>query len=69
MAPAGTPKEIVDKLHKDIETAQDSPDVQKQFDHQGATVMKMSTPEFAAFIQSEMNKWQRVVKDGKLKKE
>jgi tripartite-type tricarboxylate transporter receptor subunit TctC len=69
MAPAGTPKEIVDKLHKDIETAQDSPDVQKQFDQQGASVMKMSTPQFAAFIQSEMNKWQRVVKEGKLKKE
>jgi tripartite-type tricarboxylate transporter receptor subunit TctC len=69
MAPAGTPQAIIDKLHKDIEAVQNSADVQQQFARQGASILKMSTPEFGTFIQSEMNKWQRVVKEGKLKKE
>ena len=29
----------------------------------------MSTPQFAAFIEKEMNKWQRVVKEGNIKAE
>jgi tripartite-type tricarboxylate transporter receptor subunit TctC len=69
MAPAGTPKAIVDKLHKEITAVQDAPDVRQQFDRQGASVLKMSTPEFATFIGSEMKKWERVVKEGKLRKE
>jgi tripartite-type tricarboxylate transporter receptor subunit TctC len=69
MAPAGTPQAIIDKLHKDIEAVQNSADVQQQFARQGASILKMSTPEFGTFIQNEMNKWQRVVKEGKLKKE
>jgi tripartite-type tricarboxylate transporter receptor subunit TctC len=69
MAPAGTPQAIVDKLHKEIVAVQQSPEVQQQFARQGASVLQMSTAEFSAFIQTEMTKWGRVVKEGKLKKE
>jgi tripartite-type tricarboxylate transporter receptor subunit TctC len=69
IAPAGTPPAIVEKLHKDLTAAQDAPMIQDQMAKQGASVVKMSSAEFGKFMQSEMTKWQRVVKEGKLKAE
>jgi tripartite-type tricarboxylate transporter receptor subunit TctC len=65
--PAGTPKPIVEKLHAEIAATQDMPDVQKQFENRGAQVEKMSLAEFAAFIEAEMVKWGRVVKEAGIK--
>jgi tripartite-type tricarboxylate transporter receptor subunit TctC len=69
MAPAGTPEPIIAKLHQEIAAVQQSPEIREQFARQGAAILQMSTPEFAAFIQTEMKKWGRVVKEGKLRKE
>ena len=69
VAPVGTPEPIIAKLHQEIAAVQHSPDVQEQFARQGASVLQMSTAEFTTFIASEMKKWERVVKEGKLKKE
>ena len=69
VAPAGTPPAIVERLHKAITEVQDSAEVQKQFATEGAEVVKKSTAEFGAFMVSEMNKWERVVKDGGIKAE
>jgi tripartite-type tricarboxylate transporter receptor subunit TctC len=69
VAPAGTPAPIIAKLHKEIAAVQEAPEVKQQFARQGAAILQMSTPEFTAFIQTEMTKWGRVVKEGKLKKE
>ena len=69
VAPAGTPAPIIAKLHKEIAAVQQSPEVKQQFARQGASILQMSTPEFTAFIQTEMTKWGRVVKEGKLRKE
>ena len=57
MAPAGTPPAIVAKLHEEIAAVQQLPEIQQQFARQGASILQMSTPEFAAFIQTEMKKW------------
>jgi tripartite-type tricarboxylate transporter receptor subunit TctC len=69
MAPAGTPPAIIAKLHEEIAAVQQLPEIQQQFARQGASILQMSTPEFTAFIQTEMKKWGRVVKEGKLRKE
>jgi tripartite-type tricarboxylate transporter receptor subunit TctC len=69
VAPAGTPADIVDKLHKEIAAILSSPDVQKQFQARGAEVVAMSSAEFGAFMAKEMAKWERVVKEGRIKKE
>ena len=69
VVPAGTPAPIVAKLHKEISAVQQLPEVRQQFARQGAAILQMSTPEFTAFIGTEMTKWGRVVKEGKLKKE
>ena len=67
VAPAGTPAAIVEKLHKEISAALDSPEVQKRISSQGAEVVRMSTVEFGDFMMREMDKWERVVKLGGIK--
>jgi tripartite-type tricarboxylate transporter receptor subunit TctC len=69
VAPAGTPAPIVTKLHQALEAVQDSAEVQKQFATEGAEVVKMSSVQFGEYMVSEMNKWERVVKEGGIKAE
>jgi tripartite-type tricarboxylate transporter receptor subunit TctC len=69
VAPAGTPPAIVAKIHDAIAQVQDSPEVQAQFANEGASVVKMTTPQFAEHMVKEMNKWERVVKEGGIKAE
>jgi tripartite-type tricarboxylate transporter receptor subunit TctC len=67
--PTGTPRFIIEKLQKEIAEILDMPEVQKQFENRGATVEKMTAAEFGAFIDSELGKWGRVVKDANVKAE
>jgi tripartite-type tricarboxylate transporter receptor subunit TctC len=67
VAPAGTPPAIVAKLHKELTAVQDSAEVKKQFATQGATAVQMSSAEFAKFIEQEIAKWGRVVKEANIK--
>ncbi len=67
--PTGTPKFIVEKLQKEVAEILDLPDVQKQLENRGAVAEKMTQAEFAAFIDSELAKWGRVVKDANVKAE
>jgi tripartite-type tricarboxylate transporter receptor subunit TctC len=69
VAPAGTPAAIVERLHREITAVQDLPGVQKQFDADGATVLRMSSAEFGAYMVADMKKWERVVKEGGIKAE
>ena len=56
-------------LRQHLTAVQASPDVQKQFSSEGAEIVQMSTSEFGAFMEREMKKWERVVKEGKIKAE
>jgi len=67
MAPAGTPKEIVDRLYRDIQATLKSPELTQAFDREGAAAVAMSSEEFAAFVENEIVKWGRVVKEGNIK--
>jgi tripartite-type tricarboxylate transporter receptor subunit TctC len=69
VAPAGTPAPIIDKLHKEIAAVQASDELRKHFASEGAQVVQMSSAEFAGFIEKEMRKWERVVKEGGIKAE
>jgi tripartite-type tricarboxylate transporter receptor subunit TctC len=69
VAPAGTPAAVVEKLHAALTAVQDNPEVQKQFANEGASVVKMSSAEFGKFMETEMAKWERVVKQGGIKAE
>jgi tripartite-type tricarboxylate transporter receptor subunit TctC len=69
VAPAGTPAAIVDKLSKEVAVALTSPEVKKQFETEGADIVQMSPAEFGKFIETEMTKWERVVKEGNIRPE
>jgi tripartite-type tricarboxylate transporter receptor subunit TctC len=69
VAPAGTPPEIVAKLHAAITEVQNSEEVKKQFATEGAQPVQMSSAEFAGYIEKEMKKWEQVVKEGNIKAE
>jgi tripartite-type tricarboxylate transporter receptor subunit TctC len=67
VAPAATPAAIVERLHREVTAVQNLPEVQKQFDADGATVLRMSPAQFGAYMAADMNKWERVVKEGGIK--
>lgn len=62
LAPAGTPKEIVNKLQQEISHALSSPAVNAKLVSQGADPVGNTPEQFAAFIKSETAKWAKVVK-------
>jgi len=62
MAPAGTPKPIVDRLNAEITRATAAPDVKEAWAKQGAIAMSMTPDEFARFMREDIDKWARIVK-------
>jgi len=62
MAPAGTPKPIVDKLNAEITKIVNRPDVKEAWSKQGAEPMAMTPAEFARFMNEDIEKWAKVVK-------
>src|SRR5262249_31640378 len=69
VAPAGTPAAIVEKLNAEIAAAMESPEVQKQLLSEGAETVRMSSAAFGAFMEKELAKWERVVKEAGIKPE
>ena len=63
LAPAGTPKPIVDKLQAAVFEALDSKDVRDALAAQGCEVLKRNSAEFAKMIQIELPLWAKIVKD------
>jgi tripartite-type tricarboxylate transporter receptor subunit TctC len=62
LAPAGTPKPVIARLHTEAVKALRSPDVVEKLSGQGAEPVASSPEEFAAFIRSETEKWANLVK-------
>ncbi len=66
LAPAGTPKEIVDKVSKSLQQAVAVPEIQQQLLAQGA-IAKGGTPaEFAQLIATDRKRYERIIIDNKL---
>jgi len=62
MAPAGTPKPILDKLNAAINTFVKKPEIVELWKKQGAVPMSMSSEEFDKFLREDIAKWAEVVK-------
>jgi tripartite-type tricarboxylate transporter receptor subunit TctC len=69
IAPAGTPREIVDKLYREIKRVVALPDVQEKLGSVGFEPVVNTPDEFAARIKTELTKWQKVVHDAKIRVE
>jgi len=67
LAPAGTPKPVVEKLNREAARALTSPDVRDKLQAQGAEPMPGTPEAFASFMQEEMAKWAPVVKQAGVK--
>jgi tripartite-type tricarboxylate transporter receptor subunit TctC len=67
VAPAGTPKEIVDQLQRDIARIVAQPDVKEKLATLGFVPIANSPADFGARIKVEMEKWGKVVRAAKLK--
>ena len=69
LAPAGTPKEIVDRLGVELRKLVDLPEVQKQIHNEGGDPLTSTPAEYAADIEREEKKWSGLVKKLGLKVE
>jgi tripartite-type tricarboxylate transporter receptor subunit TctC len=67
LVPAGTPRNVVDKLYEGFAKALDTPDARKRFAEQGAEIVASPPDEFARFFRAELDKWARVVKETGIK--
>ena len=62
MAPAGTPRPVLDRLNAEIGKIVSRPDVKKAWNEQGAEPMSMSIAEFEKYLNDDIAKWAKVVK-------
>jgi tripartite-type tricarboxylate transporter receptor subunit TctC len=65
--PAGTPKNIVDKLHADTVKVLADPDTKKRFADLGVETKSSTPAEFSGFIRAEMGKYAKLIKEANIK--
>ena len=64
--PAGTPKDIVDLLNREIVKVMNLPDVNEKCAQLGFDVVANTPAEFATYIKTDVEKWEKVIKDAKV---
>lgn len=69
LAPARTPRPIIDRLHREIVKALHSPEVERRLLAEGSEIGGGSPEAFGAHIRNEIAKWTRVVKDAGIRVE
>jgi tripartite-type tricarboxylate transporter receptor subunit TctC len=62
LAPAGTPRPVIDRLHEAITRASRSPDVKEKLAAMGVELLNSTPEQFAATIKEETARWARVIK-------
>ena len=62
MAPAGTPRAVVERLNAEITKVTSRPDVRKTWGDQGAVPLTMTVPEYENYLHADIAKWAKVVK-------
>ena len=67
LAPAGTPRPVIDRLNRETRKALEAPDVREKLLAQGAEPMPGSPEAFATFMHEESAKWAPVVKQAGVK--
>jgi tripartite-type tricarboxylate transporter receptor subunit TctC len=69
LAPAGTPRPIVDRLHAEVAKALQQREVREKLSTDGAEAVGNTPEQFAAYIKAETEKWAKVVKAAGIKAE
>jgi len=63
MAPAGTPQPIVERLNHEITKILSRPEIKAAWVAQGAVPVTMTQPEFKSFVEAQIAKWAKLIKD------
>ena len=69
VAPAGTPKAVIEKLNHEIAAIVESPQMKEKLREQGLEADAMKPDELGALYRAESAKWGRVIKDSKIQPE
>ena len=69
LAPAGTPKPVIDRLNTEIVRIVNAPDVRKLLIDQGFIPVGNTPEEFAQIIKFQIGKWSKIVKDAGIRVE
>ena len=67
VAPAGTPKPVLERLHKDVSATLNSAEVRDAMRARGIETAASTPEEFSAYIKSETAKWGKVIRAANLK--
>ena len=67
IAPAGTPPDIISRMNEELVKALKTPDVAEKLSAQGMEIVGSKPEALQAFLQSEIGRWSKVVKDNKIK--
>ena len=67
LAPAKTPRPVIERLHREIVAVLQQPDVTKRFAADGAEAVHSTPKVFAAHIKAESQKWSGVIKEAGIK--
>jgi tripartite-type tricarboxylate transporter receptor subunit TctC len=67
LAPAKTPKDIVNKLNAEIVDILKQKDVAEKLNQQGALPVGDTPEQFGAYIKAEIDKWGAVVRSANIK--
>src|SRR5881394_2643763 len=62
MAPAGTPRPVLEKLNAEVNKIINAPDVKETWARQGAVPMGMPVDEFGKFLREDIEKWSKLVR-------
>ena len=68
-APLGTPAAVVSRIHTEAMAVMASPEMQKRLDEQGGVTRNMSPAEFGKLMESETEKWVKVIQAAGIKDE
>lgn len=69
LAPAGTPRAVIDRIHAVLGKPLNDPETRKQLEKQGFEVAGEGPAEFAAFIKTETERWAKVAKTAGIPKQ
>jgi tripartite-type tricarboxylate transporter receptor subunit TctC len=69
LVPAGTPRPIVERLHREITAVLRVPEVRERLERGGFDLVGNTPEEFGAYIRSEISKWAKVVRVAGVKQE
>jgi tripartite-type tricarboxylate transporter receptor subunit TctC len=67
LAPAGTPRSVIDRLNGEMVRILRTPEVSERLSPMGLEILATSPDEFAQVIKADAAKWAKVVKDAGIK--